>query len=186
MSLIGFSAQNHPQQVANRRALDGVDDRRTPPEFWLPLHERHGFTVDAAASSENALLPRYWTRETDALQQSWRGERVWCNPPFSEVPVWVEKAWKAMRDEGAELVVMLLPANRTEQGWWQQHVEPFRDGDPVNGVTLRTRFLRGRVRFIRPDWEKPAKGDRPPFGVVLLTWDRLTAPRVGATNEENR
>jgi hypothetical protein len=27
----------------------------------------------------------------------------------------------------AELIVMLLPANRTEQGWWQKHIEPFRD-----------------------------------------------------------
>jgi len=32
------------------------------------------------------------------------------------------------------------------------------------------RRTRGRRRFDRPGWEKPAKGDRPPFGLCLVVW----------------
>jgi hypothetical protein len=62
---------------------------------------------------------------------------------------------------------MLLPANRVEQAWWQDHVEPHRDRP---GSSLRVEFLRGRMRFHRPDWTPGPKGDRPPFGCALLIW----------------
>ena len=165
MSLIGFSARNHPQQAVR----DYVDDRRTPADVFVPLMARHQFTLDAAASAANALCPKFYTRETDGLLWSWRGERVWCNPPFSRLEPWVAKAWREIRD-GCELVVMILPANRCEQKFWQQHIEPYRDNGPHDGATLTTRFLAGRARFAAPDAPVPHKGDRPPFGCVLLTF----------------
>jgi phage N-6-adenine-methyltransferase len=169
MSLVGFSARNHPQQAVR----DDVDDRRTLPPFFDPLHAERRFTVDAAASDENALLPVYWTRETNALLQPWRGHRVWCNPPYSGLAPWLAKAWGEMLDGGCESVTMLLPANRCEQGFWQEHVEPYRDAAPRGGVSLRIRFLPGRMRFgFHESRPRPAKGDRPPFGCVLLTWSR--------------
>jgi phage N-6-adenine-methyltransferase len=127
-----------------------------------PLHERFGFTVDVAASIENTKLPRFYTAEQDGLAQDWTGERVWCNPPYSKIGPWVEKATAG----GAELVVMLLPANRTEQAWWQDHVEPYRD----RPGGIRTEFLRGRVRFLKPGQKRIGANERPPFGCVLLIW----------------
>jgi hypothetical protein len=62
VSLVGFKARNHPQQKANPK----VDDRAITPEDFAPLHERFNFTIDAAASKENARLERYWTVEDDA------------------------------------------------------------------------------------------------------------------------
>ena len=68
-------------------------DWTTPPEFFYPLHEKYNYTVDACAGDINHLLPRYWTKEIDALKQDWTGERVWCNPPFGrEYPRFVEHA----------------------------------------------------------------------------------------------
>jgi phage N-6-adenine-methyltransferase len=173
MSLVAFKARNHPQQTVR----DDVDDRRTRREFFDPLHAHRHFTVDAAASDGNALLPVYWTRETDALVQSWGGHRVWCNPPYSGIEAWVAKAWREMLWQECESVTMLLPANRCEQRWWQRYVEPFRALLlPVGGVTIATRFLPGRMRFDWPaDRVVPPKGDRPPFGCVLLSWERSTA-----------
>lgn len=183
MSLIAFKARNHPQQVVK----DAVDDRRTPRPFFDLLNARHSFTVDAAASPENALLSKFWTLDDDAFEQDWSLERVWCNPPYSDVPAWVAKAWTEM-EAGCPLVVMLLPANRTEQHWWQDWVEPYRDregatfgplGARLDGkVTLGTEFVRGRMRFNRPGWKVPTKGDRPPFGCVILTWEREFLPRL--------
>jgi phage N-6-adenine-methyltransferase len=166
MSLVGFKAKNHPQQEVK----DWVDDRRTPQELFQRLQFEHGFTVDAAASPTNALLDKYWTREQNALSQSWTNERVWVNPPYSSLKLWVDKAEKSMR-EGCKLVVMLLPANRCEQKWWQEYIEPFRDGKAEVSFTVTTQFLPGRLRF---EWPKervvPDKGDRPPFGCVIVTW----------------
>ncbi len=162
MSLVGFRAQNHQQQLDVRGPRSHVDDRATTPEVFGPLHERFGFTVDVAASSENAKLPRFYTADDDGLAQDWAGERVWCNPPYSAIEPWLVKAWTS----GAELVVMLLPANRTEQGWWQRQVEPRRDRP--GGV--RVEFLPGRLRFLKPGQKHIAPNERPPFGCCLLIW----------------
>jgi phage N-6-adenine-methyltransferase len=171
---MSFVSRNHPQQVAARGALDEVDDRGTDREFFASLEERFGkFTLDVAAAKHNAKCAEYITREQDGLSQVWTG-RVWCNPPYSNIRAWVEKAWREfdMTTEygtalGPEFIAMLLPANRVEQAWWQDLVEPYRDRP---GSPLRVEFLRGRMRFDRPGWEKPAKGDRPPFGCCLLIW----------------
>lgn len=93
MSLVGFKARNHPQQLALFGPDRSVDDRALPPEAFAKLNERFDFTVDAAASAHNAKLPRYYTIENSGLLASWAGERVYCNPPYSDLRPWVEKAW---------------------------------------------------------------------------------------------
>ena len=163
MSLVGFRAQNHEQQVLPvHGARSHVDDRGTTRKLD-PLHARFGFTVDVAAAPHNAKLPRFWTIEDDGLEQDWTGERVWCNPPYSAIAPWCEKAWRS----NAELVVMLLPANRTEQRWWQDHINPGRlDG------RIRVEFLPGRLRFLKPHQKHIGPNERPPFGCCLVIWDR--------------
>lgn len=167
MSVVGFRAQNHPQQAPR----DEVDDRAITVRDFEPLMARFGFTIDAAAASHNARLPRYWSRTDSALDKDWAGERVWCNPPYSDIRTWVEKAWE--QAERAELIVMLLPANRTEQGWWQDLIEPAR----LERV-LEVEFLRGRMRFERPGAVIGPKGDRPPFGCCLVIWRQGCADRI--------
>lgn len=166
MSLTGFKSRNHPQQVGERGPDPIVDDRETVDEVWQPLHDRFGFSIDVAAAAHNAKLPRFYDWHADGLTQPWIGERVWCNPPYSDIRPWVEKAWTG----GADLVVMLLPANRTEQGWWQDLVEPFRDRA---GSPLTTEFLRGRLRFLAPGQDRIGPDERPPFGCVLLIWNAV-------------
>lgn len=177
MSLVGFKAQNHPQQPVR----DDVDDRRTPPDLFAAEHQRWQFTIDAAASDANAMLPRYWTRADDALAQDWGAERVWCNPPYSALFAWVEKAHHAVHD-GCAHVSMLLPANRCEQRWWQTFIEPYRDGrSPASGIVVETQFLPGRLRFgWPPERVVPPKGDRPPFGCVLVRWHNPGRIRVSS------
>jgi phage N-6-adenine-methyltransferase len=175
MGLTRFKARNHPQQVdpvsgpdlygPRAGANDLIDDRATLPEWFAELHARFSFTVDVAASASNTKLPRYYDIESNGLEQSWAGERVWCNPPFSDLKSWVAKASR----EDADLIVMLVPANRTEQAWWHEHIEPFRDRP---GSILTTEFIRHRRRFIRQGMDGVLPNDRPPFGVCLLIWQR--------------
>lgn len=177
MTLVGRPALNHPQQVDVRGALDKVDDRRTPRSLFDPLNEEFGFDLDAASSHDNALTCAHYTLEKSGLENPWFGS-VWCNPPYSDIRPWVEKAQTEIeRPYGPASVVMLLPANRTEQGWWQDVIEPGR-----RAGRIETRFLRGRLRFDTPDhdYAKQPKGNRPPFGVVLVIWRSNACNEVAA------
>jgi phage N-6-adenine-methyltransferase len=165
MSIVGFKAQNHPQQTGKRGAKDAVDDRGTDPAEFAKIDAEFGpFTLDVAASAVNTKCERFFSIDDDGLAQSWAGERVWCNPPYSNIGAWVQKAWAER--EGTHGIVMLLPANRCEQKWWQEHVEPYRDRDPE----FRVRFLPGRMRFIKAGSTSVGPNERPPFGCCLLIW----------------
>lgn len=168
MTFARFKANNHPQQVAKRGAREDVDSRATAWEVFTPLHERYHFTLDVAAAPHNAKCARYITKAQNGLTQRWSGEGVWCNPPYSRLREWVDKAWEEWRSaDPPRLIVMLLPANRTEQAWWQDLVEPYRDR---TDSTLRSEFLRDRIRFVRDGARGIGPNERPPFGCVLLIW----------------
>lgn len=194
----GYKPQNHPHQQATRGAIDDVDDRETPADVFDPLNKEFGFTLDVAAARHNAKCQRFFAKspeETvftraqgdlwkermreqgamgfDGLSYEWaRYEVVWCNPPFSDIAPWVEKAHSA-----SCTVVMLLPANRTEQPWWQRYIEPYRD---KRLGALATRFLAGRRSFLHHG-EKIGNTTSmsPPFGIVIVIWDRRYAPGTG-------
>jgi len=168
MSLVGFKAQNHRQQVSKRGPKPEVDNLETTPEMFEPLHERFRFTIDVAALPHNTKCERYFTPDDDGLAQSWAYHRVWCNPPYSNIEPWVAKAHEEIN---APLVVMLLPANRTEQGWWQRQVEPYRD-KLFHAGYMKVEFLPGRPRFIKHGHDRVEPNQRPPFGCCLLIWDR--------------
>jgi phage N-6-adenine-methyltransferase len=180
VSVVGYKARNRPQQVASHGARPDIDDRATPPEVFGPLHERFAFTIDVAASPHNAKCPRYFTEADDGLAQSWAGERAWCNPPFSfpNIPAWAAKAWQEWKNAGPALIVMLVPANRTEQQWWQELVEPYRD---LPGSDLHVEFLPGRMRFLARGQTEVGPDERPPFGCCLLIWEArepASSPRL--------
>ena len=78
---------------------------QTPKPLFEKLHSVFHFTVDACASKENALLPKYWSAEDDALQKDWSTEVVFCNPPFNNIGPFLAKAWTAKR------AVVLAPLN---------------------------------------------------------------------------
>jgi hypothetical protein len=123
------------------------------------------WTLDVAACRAAHLAARYFTKQASGLLRRWTG-RVWCNPPFSDIKPWVQKAWREAAH--CEVIAMLVPAVRTDLGWWHELVEPFRDGKPHDRpATLETHFLPGRPRFNRPDGKRPGS---PPFGCVLLIW----------------
>ena len=163
MPIAGFKARNHPQQMT----IDEVDDRAVPQSVFNEWHVRFCFTIDVAASPANAKLPNFYDQKTNGLAQSWRKERVYCNPPFSHLEPWILKAWE---ETNARLIVMLLPSNRTEQPFWQNLVEPYRDRP---GSPLRVEFMPHRIKFLKPGETVPAKGSRPIYGCCFLIWERL-------------
>ena len=147
----------------------GFKGWQTPPEFFAALHAEFAFTLDAAASHDNALLDRYFTEEMDGLAQSWMGERVFCNPPYdASLYAWVRKA--SLRE--AAVTVMLLPAS-VDTAWFHDFIWCVPDAYPCNALgcenaraRVDVRFLRGRLRF----WRDGKPGGAPRAGNMIVVW----------------
>lgn len=188
----GYAAEREAQRAgravrdlfseARPAALNDGDQRFTLESTDLWCRQRAGveaWDLDVAACEESHLATSFFTKESDGLRQRWGG-RVWCNPPFSDIEPWVEKAWRSSSE--CDVIAMLLPASRTEQQWWQVLVEPARDGRRVTHghrlyllaqkATLETHFLPGRTRFGLPGNPRGSGVGSPPFGCVLLVWRR--------------
>ena len=75
------------------------DEWETPRDFFDTLDKEFHFTLDAASSDENALCEKHFTKEQDALKQSWQTSgSVWCNPPYGrEIGKWMRKAFEESR-----------------------------------------------------------------------------------------
>lgn len=113
----------------------------TPQEFFDELNAEFNFTLDAAASPANAKCASFFTQDDDGLQQSWKGHRVFCNPPYGRtIGKWIEKA----ATEATELTVMLIPA-RTDTAAWHDHIFG----------KAEVRFVRGRLKFNKSQKDAP-------------------------------
>lgn len=76
-------------------------------------------------------------KEIDGLAQSWRGEVVFCNPPYGrDISKWVAKAYAETLSGGAKLVVLLIPA-RTDTAYFHDYIYKKHE----------IRFVRGRLHF---------------------------------------
>lgn len=125
-------------------------DWETPPELFDALDDEFGFTLDAAATYDNAKCIRYLT---DALDVRWRGHggAIWCNPPCSVgLGAWVRKG--LAESQQGETVVMLIPS-RTDTRWFHDCILD----------RAEVRFLRGRIRFVGAPFTAP-------FPSMVVIW----------------
>ena len=106
----------------------------TPNDFFNSLNAEFNFTLDPCALPENAKCKKFYTPEQNGLNQDWSGEIVFCNPPYSEVSKWVEKAYKEAK-RGAK-TVMLIPS-RTDTKWFHEFIYKKHE----------IRFVKGRLKF---------------------------------------
>jgi phage N-6-adenine-methyltransferase len=124
---------------------------RTPRALFDALHAEYSFTLDGASEPENGLLPRASTADN---QIDWTGERVFCNPPWSNIRPFVELA------ADADLAVLLVPA-RTNVVWFHRALE----------LGAQARFFAGRPKFEIPGNTCNANS---PVDCLLLVFRRNT------------
>jgi site-specific DNA-methyltransferase (adenine-specific) len=103
----------------------GNDNYATPEYLYTALEREFGLDFDPCPLSP---VP-----DQDGLSMDWTGRHVYCNPPWSDIDPWVEKALASRC-----LTVFVLPA-RTDTGWFHLLKD--------NGAELR--FFRKRVHFVR-------------------------------------
>ena len=129
-----------------------TDEWETPQELFDDLNEEFNFTLDPCCTKETAKCHKYYTIEDDGLSIPWSGERVFMNPPYSNITPWMKKAY-----ESYDLVVALVPA-WTDRIWYH---------DYVYKKECDIRFLKGRVRFLLNGEVKTA----PRFGSMLVIYN---------------
>ncbi len=114
-------------------------DWTTPKELFDKLNNEFGFTCDLAASPENALCPKFFTKEDNGLLQQWSGV-CWLNPPFGQKNAkmidWIKKSYEDSQLNSNLTVVMFIPA-RTNNKWWAKYC--------MNAKEVR--FIIGRPKF---------------------------------------
>lgn len=130
--------------MSSRRALQRTDNQYSGTMEWYTpqwLLARiadfyGGGYFDPCPASEGVI------RE-NGLMGSWKGERVFCNPPYGKpIAAWIRKAMT----EPAREVILLVPAY-TETQWFA----------PLYAHTLC--FLAGRVEFTRHN--QPIRAPHP-------------------------
>lgn len=130
-----------PPRMPPQRPGRSRQDYGTPPRFLDAVRWRlriAAFALDIAASAENAVCPRFYTDEDNALrpERRWRAEGwSWLNPPFASMEPWVTKA--ALEATGGAHIAMLVPA-AVGANWWARWVAPF----------AYVVFLNGRLTFV--------------------------------------
>jgi phage N-6-adenine-methyltransferase len=129
----------------------GKQDWQTPLWLFRYLDDRYRFELDAAASKENALCSRFYTKEDNALIQPWC-RSTFCNPPWKNPLPWVKKAW-AEWTYYRNKTHMVLPAIGIFSQWYWDNCNRF-----------VTEILRPRVAFIGP--KKSPNG-----GAMVLHFD---------------
>jgi len=111
------------------------DEWGTPPAFFNKLNRRFNFTLDPCATSENKKCEKFYTMEEDGLKKSWKGERVFVNPPYGNIAEWVEKAY--LESCRGASVALLIPA-RTDTKYWH---------DFIMKAASHIYFIKGRLKF---------------------------------------
>lgn len=120
--------------VAPALFTNHTDEWTTPLRLMRWAKTRWEFTLDVCASANNAQVSNYFDVERNGLFENWEGV-CWMNPPYSQVDLWINKAWREMQTHGA-VVVALLPA-RTDTSWWHRYVMS----------ADRVWFIKGRLHF---------------------------------------
>lgn len=127
---------------------------QTPKVLFNNLNKEFNFTADVAASDKNHLCDIFLTEDDNSITALWFMSN-WCNPPYSDIGPWVDKA--AQQHKQGKTIVMLVPADTSVQ-WFKRAYESCNE----------VRFIYGRLSFINAETQKPVNGNNK--GSVLFIW----------------
>lgn len=178
------------QRVAAEKSLSKEEiaklrqEWETPPDFWEAVNRIFQFQIDVCALPQNTKCKEFLQPVMDALITEWCwidtyeptfavGEalipctRAWCNPGFSDVLPWHEKAYaEAQKSPSAVVVVIGIPG--ASQEWYrfaQTHADEIIDLSP-------------RVHFLAPWPLKQSSNNRES---MLFVYRRKVVPTRPAT-----
>lgn len=111
------------------------DEYSTPQYLFDSLKKEFCFNLDPCATASNHKCNDFYTMEDNGLEQDWGGKHVFCNPPYSKISKWVEKAYYEAHKDNT-VVVLLIPS-RTDTKWFHNFIYH----------KSEIRFIKGRLKF---------------------------------------
>lgn len=110
------------------------DEWETPISLFNELNQEFHFTLDPCANEFNYKCLKYFTINDNGLIQDWSNEIVFCNPPYSNIKVWVKKCFEEYQK--GTTIVLLIPS-RTDTKYFHEYIYKFAE----------LRFIKGRLHF---------------------------------------
>ena len=137
-----------------------ASDWETPQDFFDKLNWRFGpFSLAPCATKETAKCTNHYTVNDDGLSKSWKGHKVFVNPPYGrQIHKWIEKAYNESMDDGTK-VVMLVPA-RTDTKYWHNYIMKAKE----------VHFVKGRLKF-------GSSNNSAPFPSAVVVFERSSHDR---------
>lgn len=138
----------------------------TPQDFFNILDsEVGGFDIDVAGDAFNSKCQNFIDEANDALSLDWfwklhlKGtmDKAWCNPPYNNPVLWVDKAIEQVNAEPGAVVYMLLNHDASTK-WYSQALE--------NASEIRI-LTKKRVQFIAPDGITPSSNSKAQCVIVF-------------------
>lgn len=120
------------------------DDYATPKKFYDKINAEFNFDFD----------PCPLRSQVNGLEIDWIGN-VYCNPPYSNIEPFLNKAIKELNNGNAKKVVFLIPI-RSDTKYWHNLIMK-------NASEIR--FVKGRLNF--NESKTPA-----PFPCVLIVFEK--------------
>lgn len=127
---------------------------RSPKDIFNYYDRTFNFTTDVAASFENRLCRDHRSEKFCGLNTGW-GERNFCNPPFSNMPGWVNKAIYEMNK--GRLTVMVIPADTSTQ-WFKL----------AFNNCAECHLITGRLAFISAETGKKVNGNNKGSAIFIF------------------
>ncbi|MGL4468409.1 MAG: phage N-6-adenine-methyltransferase [Plesiomonas shigelloides] len=166
-----YTGSNTPESIR--------DLWQTPKQVFNALNGEFNFACDVAASDKNKLCAQWITEEHNALQVDWseiedvKWGYVWCNPPYSKIMPWVQKAIEQQK-QGVG-TVMLVPADMSV-GWFNEarmHCQEVRV------------IVGGRLAFVNADTQKPVGGNNKGSMLIIFRPHGFEECRVTFVERDN-
>lgn len=132
----------------------------TPSYVFEQLNSIYNFSVDAACCKNNKKVANGFCIDEgiDGLSQSWEGQRVFCNPPFSQKKKWIKKAIEEVEHNNCPVCVMILPLNCMSTNFFF---------DMVIKGGYHYQIPKGRIGFLDNETKKESKGNYS--GTVIVS-----------------
>ncbi len=140
--------------IENLGGGKGDQNYGTPRYFYEYFNEYFGFTRDCCADEINHKHEKYWSKQDNALEQSWKDEILWCNPPFGQIADFAEKAYNELQKHGTT-TVMITP-NYSGTFYYQDYISK-----------AQIWHITGRIRFQLPGRQELA-GENPNYMIIVV------------------
>lgn len=143
----------------------------TPSELVEWMESEYGdYDIDAAASKENAVCEKFYSKETNCLKRWWGSNKhIWLNPPYSNITPFVKKAIEQM--EHNNQIDILLPCD-TSTGWFYEAQQRAAEIIWITGEVYQedgTEYSRtGRLAFTSALTGKPVQGNNKGSVIFIM------------------